>query len=43
MIDVDYELITEFEGGAVYRITWTVGNEKGSRMVTVSEEDDEDG
>lgn len=41
MIDVDYELITEFEGGAVYRITWTVGNEKGSRMMTVYEDEDD--
>jgi hypothetical protein len=43
MIDVDYELIYEFEGGAVYRITWTVGNEKGSRMMTVYEGEGEDG
>jgi hypothetical protein len=39
MMDANWELIYEFEGGAVYRITWKIGNETGSRMMTVYEED----
>jgi hypothetical protein len=42
MIGVDYELIYEFEGGAVYRISWFAGGERSSKMITLYEEDMKD-
>jgi hypothetical protein len=39
MIGVDYELIYEFEGGAVYWLSWYVGDKVEGKMVTLFEKD----
>jgi hypothetical protein len=39
MIGADYELIYEFDGGAVYWISWYAGDKVEGKMVTVYEND----
>jgi hypothetical protein len=39
MFGADWELIYEFEGGAVYWVSWYAGNEIGGKMVTIYDED----
>jgi hypothetical protein len=39
MIGADYELIYEFDGGAVYWISWYAGDKVEGKMITVYEKD----
>jgi hypothetical protein len=41
-INVDYELIYEFDGGAVYWVSWGIGEKKSGKMVTIYESDIKD-
>jgi hypothetical protein len=39
MIGADWQLIYEFDGGAVYWVSWYVGNKVEGKMVTMYESD----
>ena len=40
MFGVDWELIYEFEGGAVYWISWIANGKPGGKMVTLYDDVD---
>jgi hypothetical protein len=39
MIGADWQLIYEFDGGAVYWISWTANGETSGKMVTLYDND----